>query len=805
MTISYNWLSEYLPEKIDPNRLSEILTSIGLEVESATDTAEAIKKLKGLVIGEVLACEKHPGADKLKLTTVSLGSGKSLKIVCGAPNVATGQKVVVATVGTLLHPLEGESFEIKKAKIRGKESEGMLCSEEEIGIGKGHEGIMVLPSEATAGTDFAAFLIPQQDVIFEIGLTPNRMDAMSHLGVARDVCAYLTHHSGKIVKPRSPMGKELPKSNEDSGRSIDIQDKEGCKRYCGLRITGITVKESPAWLRQRLQSIGLKPINNIVDITNFILHETGQPLHAFDDDKITGGKIIVKTLPEGTVFRTLDNKERKLTAQDLMICNADGAMCLAGVYGGLDSGVTENTRNVFLESAWFQPGRIRRTSLHHAMRTEAAARFEKGCNIEQVPDVLKRAALLMLDAAGGSLAGKMLDEYPVPHENPVIDLHFDYVNKLSGKNYDPSSVKHILQALDFAILEENKNSLKVKVPASKTDIHLPCDLVEEIMRIDGLDNIDIPSFISLAPALSADHLSLNGKEKISDMLSATGFFEILTNSITNSRYYEDSSTVKMINSLSSELDALRPSLLESGLQAIAFNLNRKTNDIKCFEFGKVYRKSESDKFEETSVLGLWTTGMIKPSGWKEKESEAGFFYLKGILRNIFSRLGLGEPEYSPRPFKKLDEAAGLSLSGTDIGQIGSVNAETLKNLEIKNHDVWYAELKWDALLALVSGQTLYREISRFPAVERDLALVVDKDITYSQMRETALNLKFNQLKSIHLFDLFESDKLGKGKKSLAMRFVFQDQQKTLTDQEIESLMSRLVSAFEKTVNAEIRK
>jgi len=804
MTISYNWLSEYLPEKIEPGRLSEILTSIGLEVESMTDTGEAKGRLKGLVVGEVLTCEKHPGADKLKLTTVSVGGSDPLKIVCGAPNVAAGQKVIVATIGSTLHPAEGQPFEIKKAKSRGEESEGMLCSESEIGIGKGHDGITILPADLTPGMPFADFLIPQHDIIFEIGLTPNRMDAMSHLGVARDVCAYLSHHGGKAVRPLSPLGKAMPAGKVDSGRTVDIADADGCKRYCGIRITGISVKESPAWLQQRLQSIGLRPINNIVDITNFILHETGQPLHAFDDDKIIGGKIIIKTLPAGTVFRTLDNKERKLAAGDLMICNEKEAMCMAGVYGGLDSGVTEKTNNIFLESAWFNPSRIRRTSMHHALRTDAATRFEKGCNIGLTADVLKRAALLITEIAGGSVMGDIVDVYPTPAENTAIDLTFEYVRKLSGKSYERDVIRNILTALDFTVISENETMVRVKAPLSKTDIHHSCDIVEEIMRIDGLDNVAIPSTISLAPSLSSGNSHFEEKEKIADLLASSGFYEILTNSISNSRYYEDKGLVKMINSLSADLDVLRPSLLESGLQVIGFNLNRKNNDLKCFEFGKIYHKTE-DSFMETPILGLWLTGSVRKPGWKEKETAADFFYLKGILSNICRRLGCGEPDYQAADHRQLTDHAIISLGGRAIGHIGSVQAETLKQMDIKAREVWYAEIQWNELITLAPRQQLYREISRFPAVERDLALVVDRKITYSQMRETAVKLKLTQLKSIHLFDLFESDKLGTGKKSLAMRFVFQDQHKTLTDQEIEIMMNQLVSAFEKTVNAEIRK
>lgn len=805
MTISYNWLSEYLPERIEADRLSAILTSIGLEVESMTDTDDEKKKLNGLLVGEVISCEKHPGADKLKLTSVSIGQDTPLQIVCGAPNVAVGQKVVVATVGTRLFPTEGDPFEIKKAKIRGVESEGMLCAEDEIGIGKSHEGIMVLPAESPAGADFAEMLMPGRDFIYEIGLTPNRMDAMSHLGVARDVCAYLSHHTGKNIKAKSPLANPAAVTAGPSTRTVTIEDKEGCRRYCGIRLEGIRVSESPSWLKQRLTAIGLRPVNNIVDITNFILHETGQPLHAFDDDKIRGGRVVVKTLPAGTPFVTLDKKERKLHAEDLMICDAEGPMCLAGIYGGLESGVTTETKNIFLESAWFSPSRIRRSSLHHGLRTDAATRFEKGCDIGQTAEVLKRAAAMILELAGGKPSGDVIDMYPSPLENNEIALTYDYVQKLSGKKYEPAVIKNILSALGFTLKAEDAAGIRVIAPSSKSDVHHPCDIVEEIMRIDGLDQIEIPASIRIAPSVSANTIPSAAKNRLAGMLSSLGFREIMTNSISHSALYEQTGMVTMMNSLSAEHDALRPSMMESGLQVIGFNLNRKNNDLKLFEFGKTYERLPSGAFAEKPMLALWTTGHISPAGWNQKENPAGYFYLKGIIRNIFLRLGLEEPEYHPLENSALSGAASLSVSGKMIGRAGNVSEQTLKKTDIKSHEVWYAEIDWDAVTGMSGNPTAFREISRFPAVERDLALVVGRETTYSQLRETALNLKLTQLKSIHLFDLFESDKLGQGKKSMAVRFVFQDQGKTLTDQEIETMMGRLITAFEKSIQAEIRK
>ncbi|MGF2412601.1 MAG: phenylalanine--tRNA ligase subunit beta, partial [Ferruginibacter sp.] len=611
MTISYNWLSEYLPEKIEPEKLSKILTSIGLEVESMEAYEEVKGGLKGLVIGEVLECEKHPDADKLSLTKVNIGNGDALQIVCGAPNVAVGQKVVVATIGTTIYPTGGEPLTMKKAKIRGVESHGMICAEDEIGVGQSHAGIMVLPEAATVGTSAAEYFNTYSDIIFEIGLTPNRMDAMSHLGVAKDVCAYLSHHNKKDTHVKSPFKNNFKVDHQGLQIEVTIENAEACQRYSSVSLQGVTIAESPKWLQQKLKSIGLRPINNIVDITNFILHETGQPLHAFDADQITGQKVIVKNVTEATVFVTLDEKERKLSAEDLMICNAEVPMCIGGVFGGLHSGVTAATKSIFLESAWFNPISIRKTSFRHGLRTDAATRFEKGVDISNTVNVLKRAAIMIKEIAGGEIASDVIDVYPMPKQKTEVALKYHYLKKLSGKNYHGDTIKNILTSLGFEMIKEGMDEMWVKVPFSKPDITIAADLVEEIMRIDGLDNVEIPQMITIAPAVETLAHETAYKEKMAEYLVGQGFNEIFTNSITNSAYFTEETlqtTVKMINNLSEELNVMRPSMLETGLETIAHNLNRRNNNIRFFEFGKTYSTDGIGSYAENNHLCLFATG-----------------------------------------------------------------------------------------------------------------------------------------------------------------------------------------------------
>ena len=809
MTISYNWLSEYLPETIEPERLSKILTSIGLEVESLEKYEELKGGLQGLVIGEVLECRKHPDADKLSLTKVNIGNGEPLQIVCGAPNVAAGQKVVVATIGATIYPIGGEPVTMKKAKIRGVESFGMICAEDEIGLNDNHAGIMVLPADTKVGIPAAEYLGTYNDWIYEIGLTPNRMDAMSHLGVAKDVCAYLTHHNNKHTSVSSPFRGNFKGDNTNLKIEVSIENADACQRYSGVTIANVTVKESPKWLQQRLKAIGLRPISNIVDITNFILHETGQPLHAFDADMITGKKVIVKNLPEGTAFITLDEKERKLFAEDLIICDGEGTgMCIGGVYGGIGSGVKTTTKNIFLESAWFNPQTIRKTSLRHNLRTDAATRFEKGVDISNTVNVLKRAALLIKELAGGEIASDVVDVYPAPKPKTEVVLKYHYLKKLSGKNYHPDTVKDILTALGFEIIKEGLDDIRIAVPYSKPDITLQADIVEEIMRIDGLDNVEIPAAITISPAVETLATEAAAKEKIAASLAGAGFSEIFTNSITNAAYYTDevlASTVKMINSLSAELNIMRPAMLETGLESVAYNLNRKNSDLKFFEFGKTYSSTEVGKYQEQQHLAIYVTGRTVVDSWKNKGVKADYYYTKGVVDQILALLGVPLSAYSQGENMKLDNCITAMVKNEIIATIGAVNKKTLVKFDIKQ-PVFYVDINWDKVVSLHKKQSItFSEIPKFPAVQRDLAIVVDKSVAYEQVDKATKDAKVAKLQSVNLFDVFENEKLGAGKKSMAISFTFLDEEKTMTDKDIDAMMTRIITSYEKELNAEIRK
>ncbi len=808
MKISYKWLSEYLPVDLEPERLSRILTSIGLEVESLEKFEEVKGGLQGLVIGEVLTTEKHPNADKLTLTTVNIGKEAPLSIVCGAPNVAVGQKVVVAPVGATIYPTQGEPLTMKLAKIRGSESHGMICAEDEIGLGSSHAGILVLPADVTVGQPAAEYFKPYSDWVYEIGLTPNRMDAMSHWGVARDVCAYLSHHDKKDLRSKIPVTNGLKADNLEWPIQVSIENTQACKRYSGISIANITVKPSPVWLQQRLKAIGLRPINNIVDITNFIQHETGQPLHAFDAEKIGGKKIVVKNLPEGTPFVTLDEKERKLNAQDLMICDASEGMCIAGVFGGVHSGVSENTRHIFLESAWFNPIDIRKSSFRHGLRTDAATRFEKGIDISNTVNVLKRAASLIKELAGGQIASEIVDIYPQPVEKTTVGIKYHYLKKLSGKNYHPDTVKRILESLGFEINKEGIDELWVAVPYSKPDISLPADIVEEIVRIDGLDNITIPTSITISPSTEENYFADTLKEKIANYLTGLGFNEIMTNSITNSAYYspeELAETVKMINNLSAELDILRPSMLETGLESVAHNLNRKNLDLRFFEFGKTYRVIAPGQYEEKDHLTLYVTGNNQPSSWKGKSVATDAYYLKGVLEALFGQAGVERPQFLAREDQKISGALVARSMEQDLALTGTAAPALLQRFDIKQ-PVFIADIDWTNFTDKAAlGKIQYAELARFPAVNRDLALVVDKAVAYEQVENSVKKLKLDKLKDVQLFDIFESDKLGADKKSLALSFTFQDNEKTLTDKEIENWTGKIIQTLEKELNAEIRK
>jgi phenylalanyl-tRNA synthetase beta chain len=803
MVISYQWLHDYLPAsvgQIPVEELSNILTSIGLEVE-AVETSEKVKGgLQGLIIGEVLTCAKHPNADKLSVTTVSAGNGEVWQIVCGAPNVAAGQKVVVAPVGAIVHPTEGEPFLIKKAKIRGEESSGMICAEDEIGLGSSHAGIMILPADAPVGMSAREYFnIPSSDYSIHIGLTPNRSDANSHIGVARDVCAYLAHHRSGAFETRFPRSGNAADST--SPISVEIEAVDACPRYAGLYLSGVKVGPSPEWLQQRLQTIGIRSINNIVDVTNYVLHEYGQPLHAFDASKIAGNKIVVKHLAEGTTFLALDDKERKLRAEDLMICDANGPLAIGGVFGGKYSGISDQTTSVFLESAYFTPMSIRRTSLHHGLRTDAATHFEKGVDINNVLPALLRAASLMVEVAGGNIASSVVDVYPAPLNEVIVDVSFEYIAQLSGKDYGNAAIVSMLSALGFTVLNETPEGISVKVPSNKPDVLQPADIVEEILRIDGLDNIQIPDRlnISLIKSMPNDRAE---RERVAQLLCGMGVQEIITNSIVNSKYYPDDTTlVRMINSLTSELDTMRPSMLESGLEVVAYNCNRRSTDLQLFEFGNIYHKSESGYVEE-SRLSIWVTGNVRAQHWQNKEQGSDVYYMKGLVDNLIKYGGIsgvaviyGDTAANEVVWKWKNKV---------VCVVTKVPAKRLSIFDIKQ-DVYFADINWAIWCqALAAAKTKYTEVPKFPAVQRDLAIVLDKQVSYQQVQEITGQLKIAELKSFGLFDVFESDKLGAGKKSYALNYTFQLQDRTLTDSETEQLMKKLSEAYKTKLNAQIR-
>ena len=810
MTISYRWLSDYLPVKIEPERLSKILTSVGLEVEGMEKYESVKGGLKGLVIGEVLECSPHPNADKLKITRVAVGDQEPLSIVCGAANVAAGQKVIVALPGTTIYPVKGDPIMLKVAKIRGVESHVMICAEDEIGLGESHAGIMVLPDKAKVGTPAATWFQSDlyEDYRIEIGLTPNHMDAMSHWGVARDVCAWLSHHENKEYRPKQPSLNAFRVDNNSLPVAVSIQNTKSCERYSGITIKGITIRESPRWMQDKLKAIGIRSINNIVDITNFVLHEMGQPLHAFDLDAIKGYKIIVKNLPEGTPFVTLDGKERLLSAEDLMICNPEEGMAIAGIFGGLHSGIGDSTKDIFLESAWFNPIDIRKTSFRHGLRTDAATHFEKGMDISGTVNALKRAALLIKELAGGEIASEIVDVYPDPKNKTQVILKHHYLKKLSGKNYHQDSVKNILLSLGFEIIKEGIDAIHVAVPWHKPDISLPADIVEEIMRIDGLDNIQIPAAIMISPSVENNPSQAAWKSAVASWLVGQGFNEILTNSITNSAYFNDKeleTAVKMINNLSAELNILRPSLLETGLEPIAYNLNRKSSQLRFFEFGKSYSTSGVGQYTETNHLCLYLTGPLREDSWKGEGAPVDFYYLKGLCERLLPIVGLTVPDWSTLQHPKLSLGMAMVANGRTVLEAGAVSPALLKPFDCRQ-DVFFADFQWDHLMELAAGRPIeFRELARQLPVNRDLAVIVGQSLPYHEVERAVRGTRLDKLREVKLFDIFESEKLGPGKKSLALSLTFLDEEKTLTDKEIDGMMSRIMGALEKEVQAEIRK
>jgi len=808
MTISYKWLLDYLPIELDTEKISFILNSIGLEVERL-DKYESVKgSLVGLIIGEVLEVEKHPNADKLSLTKVNIGAEIPLNIVCGAPNVGVGQKVVVAPVGATIYPTNGESITMRLAKIRGYESQGMICAEDEIGLGSSHNGILILENSAVPGSLAADYFSTYSDYIFEIGLTPNRSDAMSHLGVARDICAYLSHHENKQFEVVAPYPNNFVEKTQDLIQ-IQVEDTEACPRYSGICINNVTIKPSPNWLIERLKAIGVRPINNVVDVTNYVLHETGQPLHAFDAEKIIGNKIIVQKLPTGTKFISLDEKERQLNEDDLVICDGDSnPMCIAGVFGGFGSGVTSNTTKLFLESASFNAGMIRKTSFRHNLRTDAATHFEKIVDISNTVRVLERATQLIIEVSGGHIASGVSDNYPNPLEQKTVGIKYAFLHQLSGKNYAPETIARILTSLGFGIVHQTPEELTVSVPFHKTDISLPADLAEEIMRIDGFDNIEIPTAITITPAVETKWRTAVLKEKISVVLTGLGFNEIMNNSITNSAFLaenEKATAVKMMNNLSVELDVLRTSMLEPGLLTILHNINRRNNSLSLFEFGKTYSQTAQGKYHEEEHLALFVTGRKREENWHIQKETVDIYFIKGLVNNLLQQIGVTQQIVVKSEHSKLDQMLTFQVGNTTIATIGKVKKDFSAKFDIKQ-DVFYADLLWETCMQIIENQSLaYQELSKYPSVQRDLAFVIDSNLPYSDIEANVKSIKLPKLRHIKLFDVFESEKLGKGKKSMALNFTFQDEEKTMLDKEIDSMMQSIITSLEKNLNAEIRK
>jgi phenylalanyl-tRNA synthetase beta chain len=797
MKISYNWLKQFIDTNKTPEEVSTILTAIGLEVESLEKVQAIPGGLDGLVIGLVVECAQHPNADRLKVTKVNVGGADLLQIVCGAPNVDAGQKVVVATVGCTVHPTIGEPFAINKSKIRGESSEGMICAEDEIGLGQSHAGIMILPSDAIIGTLAKDYFKLNDDYLFEIGLTPNRADAASHLGVARDLAAYLNQ---SIVKPSV---SDFKIDNTNSTIQVEVLDIDAAPRYSGITISGVTVTESPQWLKEKLAVIGIRSINNIVDITNYVLHDLGQPLHAFDADEIKGNKVIVKKCAEGTIFKTLDGLDRTLSAHDLMICNAEEPMCIAGVFGGEKSGVKESTKNIFLESAYFHPVSVRKTAKRFALKTDASFRFERGTDPEITVFALKRAALLIQEVAGGKISSDIFDHYPQVIAPFEFDLSFDHVQKLIGKAISSSQITSIIKALGIEVLAENASQLSLKVPTYKVDVTRPVDVIEEVLRIYGYDNIEIPQKVNASLNVSVKPDKEVIQHSIADLLTANGYFEILTNSLTKSIYaYDLDSTVKLLNPLSSDLDVMRQSMLYSGLEAVAYNQNRRNADLKLYEFGKTYHIVDG-KYQENNHLSIFLSGKFEAEQWNQPLKMSGFYHLKAAVDAILKRLKITNLQSEEIGAPEFSYGIAYKRGIKTLVQFGAVANSELKKADI-NKAVFYADINWDMLLMLVKNNSItYNEVAKYPSVRRDLSLLIDQNVKFEDLRRLALKTEKSLLKEVEVFDVYQGDKLPDSKKSYALSFILQDEDKTLTDQQIDGIMNKLIVKFVE-FGAEIR-
>lgn len=824
MNISYNWLKQYLDFKLTPEELSAALTSIGLETGGIEEVETIRGGLRGVVIGKVLTCVDHPDSDHLHITTVDLGDGQPTQIVCGAPNVAAGQTVVVATVGTKLYDGDKE-FQIKKSKIRGVESFGMICAEDELGLGDSHDGIIVLPEGIAAGTPAAEYFKVESDYELEVDLTPNRIDAASHYGVARDLAAWCACHTADAPKLHRPDVSGFHTDLPAGGIGVEVVDKEGCTRYSGVTIRGVKVAPSPDWLKNALNTIGLRPINNIVDITNYVLHAMGQPLHAFDLAKVEGEKIVVRTCPEGTPFTTLDGVERKLSAQDLMICDAEKPMCLAGVFGGLDSGVTDTTTSVFIESACFNPTRVRKSARRHGLSTDASFRYERGCDPNGTIYILHLTALLIKELAGGEICGPVVDIYPSPVSPYPVELSYSQCDSLIGKHIEPETIDSILRSLEIEIKSRTSDGvLSLEVPTYRVDVQRPCDVIEDMLRIYGYNNVELTGELHASLSFktytdSADDL----RRLLSEQLTGQGFSEILNNSLTAEAYYADLQTypaekcVRLLNPLSNDLNVMRQTLLFGGLESISHNINRKASDLLMYEFGNVYffnpqaqstAEAPLAPYSEDSRLALWMTGNLHKAAWNRQALASSFYDLRAVADLLLRRAGLSERElkYTMQP---ADDICSASLeiatrSGKHIGTVGIVNRKVLKNFDIRQ-EVYFCEIHWHTLVKLsLARHTTYTALPKTLPVKRDLALLIDAGVSMEQIESVVRESERKLLRQVSLFDVYEGKNLPEGKKSYAISITLQDDEKTLQDKQIEAVMNKIVTNLRKRLQAELR-
>ncbi len=807
MKISYNWIKDFLKIDLPAEKVGELLTDLGLEVEGITPYESVKGGLVGVVVGEVLECGKHPNADKLSLTKVAVGEGKILPIVCGAPNVAKGQKVAVATIGTTLYDKEGEAFKIKKGKIRGEESHGMICAEDELGLGNSHEGIMVLDPSLPVGKPCSEVFQVVSDTVFEIGLTPNRADAMSHLGVARDLRAGLLQR-GTNKEIITPSVTDFFVDSRLLKIDVMVDNKELTPRYCGVTISNVKVAPSPAWLQNRLKAIGITPKNNIVDITNYVLHDLGQPLHAFDALRIAGKKIIVRNATEGEKFQTLDGVERSLSAEDLVICDADKPLCLAGVLGGTNSGVGADTTHVFLESAYFNPVAIRKTAKRHGISTDASFRFERGINIDDCKYALLRAAIMIKKIAGGEISSDVVDWYPKKQEDFQVFLTYEKIDALIGQVIPRDEIKSILHSLDIQINSLTEIGMGLTIPSYRVDVQRDVDVIEEILRVYGYNNIEFSSKVSASMAHASRYEDFNIQNIIANQLVGQGFYEIMNNSLTTADYQELSAdidpakAVQILNPLSQDLAVMRQTMLFSGLETIAYNNNRKRSNLALFEFGKTYHK-EGESYIEPKHLSLFLSGNLYPETWNAPQQKTNFYYLKGYVKAIFDRLGSTDLRETPSQEDLFQEGITFWKDQTPLASLGVVKSRLLQQFDIKQN-VFYADIQWDNLLNNLSKEVKYKEIPKYPEVRRDLALLLDTEVTFETLYRIALQTEKELLKKVALFDVYQGDKLPQGKKSYALSFILQDSSKTLTDKQIDKTMEALLAAFKKATGAELR-